>query len=442
WCEITGFTEPELLNTSLWKVINHGDGGDVRQKYNELLRTESGMIRFETSFNIRTGEQKWLDVTAGFIDYQGEKATIGTAIDITNRKQREHDLEVVAKIGEALRTDLTREKVRTTILAELMDLLSIEGAIISTIEDQKDLPNLVRAVGCWQSIDNRQLKANEGLSGFIVSSCKPYVNINASHDAYFAFPDLISNLVTLAGVPLVAKGETIGSIIIGANRLMSENEVHLLKTIGDLAASAIHRSDLYEQTSVQATELKRAYDATLEGWAHALELRDKETQGHSLRIANMTLELAKRMGIDEQNLDNIRRGALLHDIGKMGVPDTILLKPGKLTEDEWSIMQKHPTYAYEMLSELPYFKDVLDIPYCHHEWWDGTGYPRGLKGEQIPLSARIFAIVDAWDALVSDRPYRKAWNKPNALKHLVDQAGSHFDEEVVTAFAKMMDDNA
>lgn len=442
WCEITGFTEPELLNTSLWKVINHGDGGDVRQKYNELLRTESGMIRFETSFNIRTGEQKWLDVTAGFIDYQGEKATIGTAIDITNRKQREHDLEVVAKIGEALRTDLTREKVRTTILAELMDLLSIEGAIISTIEDQKDLPNLVRAVGCWQSIDNRQLKANEGLSGFIVSSCKPYVNINASHDAYFAFPDLISNLVTLAGVPLVAKGETIGSIIIGANRLMSENELRLLKTIGDLAASAIHRSDLYEQTSVQATELKRAYDATLEGWAHALELRDKETQGHSLRIANMTLELAKRMGIDEQNLDNIRRGALLHDIGKMGVPDTILLKPGKLTEDEWSIMQKHPTYAYEMLSELPYFKDVLDIPYCHHEWWDGTGYPRGLKGEQIPLSARIFAIVDAWDALVSDRPYRKAWNKPNALKHLVDQAGSHFDEEVVKAFAKMMEENA
>jgi PAS domain S-box-containing protein/putative nucleotidyltransferase with HDIG domain len=442
WCEITGFTEPELLNTSLWKVINHGDGGAVRQKYNELLRTESGMIRFETSFNIRTGEQKWLDVTAGFIDYQGEKATIGTAIDITNRKQREHDLEVVAKIGEALRTDLTREKVRTTILAELMDLLSIEGAIISTIEDQKDLPNLVRAVGCWQSIDNRQLKANEGLTGFIVSSCKPYVNINASHDAYFAFPELISNLVTLAGVPLVAKGETIGSIIIGANRLMSENELRLLKTIGDLAASAIHRSDLYEQTSVQATELKRAYDATLEGWAHALELRDKETQGHSLRIANMTLELAKRMGIDDLNLDNIRRGALLHDIGKMGVPDTILLKPGKLTEDEWSIMQKHPTYAYEMLSELPYFKDVLDIPYCHHEWWDGTGYPRGLKGEQIPLSARIFAIVDAWDALVSDRPYRKAWTKQNALKHLVDQAGTHFDEEVVTAFAQMMADNA
>ncbi len=441
WCEITGFTEPELLTTSLWNVINHGDGGEMRNKYADLLRTKSGMIRFETSFNTRTGEQKWLDITAGFIDYQGEKATIGTAIDITFRKQREHDLEVVAKISEALRTDLTREQVRTTILAELMTSLAIDGAIISTMEEREDLPNLVRAIGCWQSVDNRKLQANEGLSGFIVSSCKPYVNFNAARDPYFAFQDLITNLVTLAGVPLVTKGETIGSIIIGASRLLSDNELRLLKTIGDLAASAIHRSDLYEQTSVQATELKRAYDATLEGWAHALELRDKETQGHSLRIANMTLELAKRMGIEEQNLDNIRRGALLHDIGKMGVPDTILLKPGRLTEDEWSIMQKHPTYAYEMLSELPYFKDVLDIPYCHHEWWDGTGYPRGLKGEKIPLSARIFAIVDAWDALVSDRPYRKAWTRENALKHLVDQAGTHFDEEVVKCFVQMMEEN-
>ncbi|MBA4385013.1 MAG: hypothetical protein C0410_09775, partial [Anaerolinea sp.] len=326
WCEITGLTEPELLNTSLWSVINHGEGGLVRQKYTDLLRTESGMIRFETSFHANSGELKWLDITAGFIDYQGEKATIGTAIDITFRKQREHDLEVVARISEALRTDLTREHVRTTILTQLMESLAIDGAMISTMEEFEDLPNLLRAIGCWESVDNRKLKINEGLSGYIISTHKPYENFNAQRDAYFAFPELLTDLITLAGVPLVAKGETFGSIIIGSSRVMTENEIRLLKTIGDLAANAIHRSDLYEQTSVQATELKRAYDATLEGWAHALELRDKETQGHSLRIANMTLELAKRMGIEEENLDNIRRGGLLHDIGKMGVPDTILLK--------------------------------------------------------------------------------------------------------------------
>ena len=438
WCEITGYQEEELLKTSLWQILNHGEGEQVRQKYADLLREESGMIRFETAFYDKAGEKKWLDITAGFIDYQGEKATIGTAIDITHRKHREHDLEVVAQISDALRADMTRESIRATLLVEMMSLLSIDGAIISTMEEREALPNLVRSTGCWISIDNRKLKANEGLSGFIIASGKPYTNLCASKDPYFAFPELITNLVTLAGVPLITKGETIGSIIIGSTRVMSENELRLLKTIGDLAASAIHRSDLYEQTSVQAYELKQAYDATLEGWAHALELRDKETQGHSLRIANMTLDLAKRMGYDGQSLENVRRGALLHDIGKMGVPDTILLKPGRLTEDEWAIMQKHPTYAFEMLSELPYFKEALDIPYCHHEWWDGSGYPRGLKGEEIPIAARIFAIVDAWDALVSDRPYRKAWLKQNALKHIVDQSGTHFDENVVRCFVEMM----
>lgn len=438
WCEITGYSEEELLKTSLWKIINHDEGDRVRQKYADLVREETGMVRFETNFFTKMGEKKWLELTAGFIDYEGQKASIGTAIDITHRKHREHDLEVVAKISDALRTDLTREDVRTTILAEIMDLLPIDGAIISTLENREDLPNLVRASGCWESANNHKLHVNEGLSGFIVSAGKPYINFSASRDPYFAFPDLINNMVTLAGVPLVTKGETIGSLIIGSSRVLSENELRLLKTIGDLAASAIHRSDLYEQTSIQAHELKQAYDATLEGWAHALELRDKETQGHSTRITKMTTDLAIRMGFENEALENIRRGALLHDIGKMGVPDTILLKPGRLNEEEWAIMQKHPTYAYEMLAELPYFKETLDIPYCHHEWWDGSGYPRGLKGTEIPLSARIFAIVDAWDALVSDRPYRKAWSKESTLQHIVDQAGTHFDEEVVKCFVEMM----
>ncbi len=438
WCEIVGYSEEELLNTSIWSILNHGEGERIKQKYSEISTSESGMIRFETTCCSKDGAKKWLDITAGFIDYQGNKATIGTVIDITFRKRREHDLEVMAKISDALRNDLTRDQVRTTILNELMELLSIDGAIISTLEKEDELPHLVKAVGCWSDIDSRKLQRNEGLSGFITGSCKPYVNFNAPQDPYFAFPDMITDLVTIAGVPLLAKGETIGSILIGSNRIIMDDELRLLKMIGDLAASAIHRSDLYEQTSVQARDLKQAYDATLEGWAHALELRDKETQGHSLRITKMTLELAKRMGFNQDSLENIRLGALLHDIGKMGVPDTILLKPGRLTEDEWAIMQKHPVYAYEMLSELPYFKEALDIPYCHHEWWDGSGYPRGLKGDQIPLEARIFAIVDAWDALVSDRPYRKAWGNQEALKHIIDQAGSHFDADVVTRFVEFM----
>ena len=166
-------------------------------------------------------------------------------------------------------------------------------------------------------------------------------------------------------------------------------------------------------------------------------MRDKETEGHSQRVTDLSVRLARAMSVAENELLSIRRGALLHDIGKMGVPDSILLKPGKLTEEEWVIMKKHPAYAYELLSPIPYLRSSLDIPYCHHEKWDGSGYPRGLKGEQIPLSARIFAVVDVWDALRSDRPYRSGWPEEKACEHIQASSGSHFDPAVVDAFLQL-----
>ena len=152
----------------------------------------------------------------------------------------------------------------------------------------------------------------------------------------------------------------------------------------------------------------------------------------------MAESLARALGVEEETLIHVRRGALLHDIGKMGVPDATLLKPGPLTEEEWGFMRKHPTYAYEMLSPIAYLKPALDIPYCHHEKWDGTGYPRGLKGEEIPLSARAFAIVDVWDALRSDRPYRPGWPEEKVLEHLREQKGKHFDPRVLEAFFQLL----
>ena len=177
-----------------------------------------------------------------------------------------------------------------------------------------------------------------------------------------------------------------------------------------------------------------AYDATIEGWSRAMDLRDEETEGHTQRVTDLTLKLARLMGIRDDQLIHIRRGALLHDMGKLGIPDQILLKPGKLTDDEWVIMRKHPVYAYDMLSSIEYLRPALDIPYCHHEKWDGSGYPRGLKGEEIPLAARIFAVIDAWDALTSDRPYRKAWSREKTLAYIREQTGSHFDPQVVEVF--------
>jgi HD-GYP domain-containing protein (c-di-GMP phosphodiesterase class II) len=185
------------------------------------------------------------------------------------------------------------------------------------------------------------------------------------------------------------------------------------------------------------SELAHAYNATIEGWSRALDLRDKETEGHSRRVTEMTIKLAQSLGLSEEELVNIRWGAELHDIGKMGVPDNILLKPGPLTDSEWVLMKKHPLLAFEMLSPIHYLRHALEIPYCHHEKWDGTGYPRGLKGTYIPLAARIFAVVDVWDALNSDRPYRPAWPEEKALEHIQASSGTHFDPQIVDLFMSL-----
>lgn len=195
-----------------------------------------------------------------------------------------------------------------------------------------------------------------------------------------------------------------------------------------------------ERASLQEahTQLLKAYEATIEGWSHAMDLRDQETEGHSHRVAELTVELAKKIGMNESELVQARRGALLHDMGKLGVPDHILHKPGALNDEEWVVMKKHPQLAYDMLYPVEYLRSALDIPLCHHEKWDGTGYPRGLKAEEIPLSARLFAIVDVWDALTSARPYRPAWTNEDSLQYIREQAGKHFDPAIVEFFLKHM----
>ena len=181
-------------------------------------------------------------------------------------------------------------------------------------------------------------------------------------------------------------------------------------------------------------QLLNAYEATIEGLSHALDLRDRETEGHSRRVTEVTVKLAQALDINEDEITHIRRGALLHDIGKIGIPDSILHKPDTLSEDEWVTMRKHPQFAYNMLSHIEYLHPALAIPYNHHEKWDGTGYPRKLKGEEIPMSARLFAIADVWDALTSNRPYRDAWTAEQALAYIREQSGKHFDPQVVDLF--------
>jgi PAS domain S-box-containing protein len=247
------------------------------------------------------------------------------------------------------------------------------------------------------------------------------------------------NFMEYYGVPLISKGEVKGVLeVFRRSSIHSKPEwVELLETLAGQAAIAIDNTQLFESIQRSNMELALAYDATIEGWSRAMELRDEETEGHTQRVTEMAVTLARALEMTDENVLHLRRGALLHDIGKIGVPDHILLKPGKLTDQEWEIMRKHPQFAYDMLRPIAYLRSSIDIPHLHHEKWDGTGYPQGLKGEQIPLAARIFAIVDVYDALTSDRPYRKAWAKARTLKHIREQSGKHFDPQIVKKFLKI-----
>ncbi|HEY0068973.1 MAG TPA: HD domain-containing phosphohydrolase, partial [Chloroflexia bacterium] len=245
--------------------------------------------------------------------------------------------------------------------------------------------------------------------------------------------------ITYYVVPLVAKGQVKGALeVFHRSRLEPDAEwLDYLEALAGQAAIAIENATLFDDLQRSNTELVLAYEATLEGWSHALDLRDRETEGHTQRVTDMTVRLAQKLGVPAVDIVQIQRGALLHDIGKMGIPDSILLKPGPLTDEEWEIMRKHPVYAFELLSPISFLRPALDIPYAHHEKWDGTGYPRGLKGEQIPLAARIFAVVDVYDALRSNRPYRRAWPEAKVLAHIWDLSGTHFDPRVVEAFLEL-----
>ncbi|MEW5784263.1 MAG: HD domain-containing phosphohydrolase [Bacillota bacterium] len=245
---------------------------------------------------------------------------------------------------------------------------------------------------------------------------------------------------TYYAVPLISKGYIQGVLEVFHRKKFDADEewISFLDVLASQTAIAIDNATLFHNLERANIELVQSYDATIEGWAYALDLRDEATEGHSQRVTKMTLDLSQQMDITEKSLAYIRRGALLHDIGKMGIPDCILLKPGKLTEEEWVIMRRHPEYAYKMLSSVEYLRPALDIPYCHHEKWDGTGYPRGLKSKEIPLAARIFAVVDTYDALISERPYREAWLKEKALAYIQAQSGRHFDPLVVEMFMKKM----
>ena len=283
-----------------------------------------------------------------------------------------------------------------------------------------------------------RVQLGEGLPGAVAQSRQPITIEDLQTDSrYLRGSDYVAeDFVAYYGVPLLSKGELRGVLEVFQRNAFSPNKEwrDFLKALACQAAIAIDNAVLYERVQRQNAELMHTYDTTLEGWARVLEMRDWETEGHTRRVARMCIELAREMGIRGDELLATRRGALLHDVGKIGIPDAVLLKAGPLTEQEWDVMRRHPELGYQLLEPIAFLSDALDIPLYHHERWDGRGYPRGLRGEDIPLPARVFAVVDAWDAMRSDRPYRRGLSEEIALDQIRTGAGAQFDPAVVEAF--------
>ncbi len=250
-------------------------------------------------------------------------------------------------------------------------------------------------------------------------------------------PDLLDVPILLLS-SLTSRDERLKGIEAGADDFITKpfDKVELLARVRTITRLNRFRKLREEHAQLESAllALQHSYDATIEGWVQALDLRDKESEGHTRRVTNMTVQLARVMGIDEEKISHYRRGALLHDVGKLGIPDSILHKPGPLTNDELIILRRHPEYAFQWLSSIAYLHPALDIPYRHHEKWDGSCYPRKLKGEEIPLAARIFAVVDVWDALLSERPYKPAWSLEQAVEFMCSQKNIHFDPQIVDIF--------
>jgi PAS domain S-box-containing protein len=359
-------------------------------------------------------------------------------------KQRLKRIEALHAIDKVISSSVDINLTANLFLKQALTQLEVDAADVLLFDPLNQNLKCIGRIGFrTYALKYTALRLGQGLAGQVAlqQEIKHIPDLREEEEAFQASPDLAKEeFIAYYGIPLIAKGVLKGVLEIFHRGLLSPDTEWLmfLKAMAEQAAIAIDNVSMYTDLQRSIIDLNIAYDSTLEGWAKTLELRDRETEGHSQRVVEMTVRLAGSMGLPADQIIHIRRGALLHDIGKMGIPDSILQKPGKLTDDEWEIMRQHTVYAYNSLSGITFLEPALDIPHYHHEQWNGKGYPKGLKGEEIPLAARIFAIVDVWDALRSERPYRKSWSDEKILTHLREQSGKHFDPQVVDAFLKII----
>lgn len=423
-----------------------------REKDLEVINSSKLLVIPEEEFSDSNGLTRFLQTTKIPFDVMGNNlGVLGVSVDISEQKQAEKKIQLqlnrmrtLNEIGQAIASSLNVQISLNFLLDEVLAQLNADAAAVLLYNEVDRTLEFSSGKGFRTDIITKSKVAlGESLAGKAGKERKTLLISNLGNESLrivrkSLFQD--ENFVEYIGIPLVAKGSLKGVLEI-FNRVPHNPDkewMDYLETLGNQAALAIDNSQLFEDMQISHEELITAYDATITGWSNALDLRDKETEGHAQRVTKLTLYLAKALNISREEQIHYRRGALLHDIGKIGVPDAILLKPGKLSDDEWATMKKHPEYAFQLLSPIGYLKNAIEIPYCHHEKWDGSGYPRGLVGEQIPVSARIFAVVDVWDALSSDRPYRPKWKEDDIFSYLHEQKGKHFEPRIVDLFLQMI----
>lgn len=359
-------------------------------------------------------------------------------------KNRESQLGALMGIGQAINSSRGLKRVLEEVMDTLISLMRAERGFLMLREADGQL-----SVRIARGIDHINLaedafKVSRTIVERVAANGETILTTNAQEDPRFENQMSVAayQLRSILCAPLKIKNDLIGVIYVdnrARSGIFQVQDQNLIKAFSDQAAVAIDNARLFDDLQDKNRELEEAYQATLEGWVSALDMRDKETEGHTQRVTVLTQRLAKMMGVDGEQLVHITRGALLHDIGKMAIPDSILLKPGALTDEERELIKQHPIYAYDMLKRIDFLLPAIDIPYCHHEKWDGTGYPRGLTEEEIPFAARIFPVVDVWDALTSNRPYREGLPHEEVRARIKADSGSHFDPHVVDVFLQMDD---
>lgn len=398
---------------------------------------------------LENGELRYIQSRGALIYNEAARPVrfVGTVQDVSERKLSEIQirqqiarLTALRNIDIAITSNFNLQVTLGTVLMETINQLQVDAAAILLMNSTEQTLTYAATQGFHESrISNAVISLDESDAGQAVKK-RRLVHIEdlrlRPDGAVTTELQEGEGFITYFGVPLIAKGKVLGVLEVFHRVALTPYPEWLgfLETIAGQAAIAVDNFTLFSNLQQSNLELAQAYDATIEGWSHALDLRDKETEGHTQRVTEMSQRLARIKGIRGETLVHMRRGALLHDIGKMGVPDSILLKPGEFTPEEWDVMCQHPSLAYEWLAPIAYLREALEIPYCHHERWDGSGYPRGLKGEEIPLTARIFTVVDEWDAITSDRPYRAAWPKERAIAYIRENSGVRFDPDVVEIF--------